>query len=128
MPSVLIIDDDGAVRGLMRQALETAGYDVRVAAGGRHGLHVFRSSPTDLVITDLYMPDYDGLEVIARLRRGRPQLKILAISGGSGTMDYLPLAKTSGATRVLHKPFDMQSLLETISDLLSHSDGVPDSS
>ena len=115
----LIIEDDAAVRQLLRLCLEEAGYDVKEATTGRDGTREFRKTPIDLVITDIFMPDCDGLDVIRRLRRLHPSLKILAISGGSGTMDYLREATALGATRVLYKPFVMPTLLRTVGDLLA---------
>jgi len=119
MHSILIIEDDAVVRQLLRLCLEEAGYDVKEATTGRDGTREFRKAPIDLVITDIFMPDCDGLDVIRRLRRLHPSLKILAISGGSGTMDYLREATALGATRVLYKPFVMPTLLRTVSDLLA---------
>lgn len=122
--SILIIEDDAPLRQLLRLCLEEAGYDVKEAITGRDGTREFRKAPIDLVITDIFMPDCDGLDVIRRLRRLHPRLKILAISGGSGTMDYLRKATSLGATRVLYKPFVVPTLLRTVGDLLaSEGDG-----
>ena len=117
--SVLIIEDDAAIRQLLRFSLEEAGYMVREAPNGRKGLHAFRQAPPDLVITDIFMPDRDGLEVIESLQRTDPTPKILAISGASGTMDYLKAAKAAGAVCVLRKPFTMSAVRNTIAALLS---------
>jgi CheY-like chemotaxis protein len=117
--SILIIEDDEPVRRVLRLGLEQAGYAVREAQNGRQGVNAFRKSPTDLVITDIYMPDRDGLDVIESLLRTRPSLKILAISGASGTMDYLNAAKVSGAACVLRKPFIISTVLAAIARLLS---------
>ena len=125
MHSILIIEDDAAVRQLLRLCLEEAGYDVKEATTGRDGTREFRKGPIDLVITDIFMPNCDGLDVIRRLRRLHPSLKILAISGGSGTMDYLREATSLGATRVLYKPFVMPTLLRTVGDLLAAEDAAP---
>ena len=119
MHSILVIDDIDAVRTLLRLTLEGAGYDVQEAANGVEGIRAFQKTPADLVITDIFMPDCDGLDVIRRLRRLHPRLKILAISGGSGTMDYLREATSLGATRVLYKPFVLPTLIRTVGDLLA---------
>ena len=118
MASVLIIENDDAVRELLRTALATAGYSVREAANGRLGINAFRKMPADLVITDIYMPDKDGLEVIEALRRTHPTVKVLAISGASGTIGYLREAQALGAARVLAKPVSIPTVLHVISEIL----------
>ena len=115
--SILIIEDEEAVRHLLRCCLEEAGYIVSEAPNGRKGVYAFRKAPTDLVITDIYMPERDGLEVIESLRRSRPTVKILVISAASGTMDYFKLARAAGAS-ALRKPFALQTLLSQVAFLL----------
>jgi CheY-like chemotaxis protein len=117
-PTILLLEDDDSVRALLRTTLTSAGYTVLEANSGRQGIRSFRKAPSDLVITDLYMPDRDGLEVIEALRRSHPQVKVLAISGASGTMDYLPLAQSLGAVAVLQKPFAPSALLQVVAQLL----------
>ena len=118
MYSVLLIEDDESLRELLRTTLISAGYAVLEAVNGRQGIRVFRKPPADLVITDLYMPERDGLEVIEALRRTHPQVKVLAISGASGTMGYFPLAQSLGAVAVLQKPFAPSSFLNVVAQLL----------
>lgn len=118
LASILLIENDAALRAVLREGLLVAGYSVQEATNGRLGVNAFRKTPTDLVITDLYMPERDGLEVIEALRRTHPHVPILAISGASGTMDYLSLAVTLGASRILPKPFTVSTLLEIVIDLL----------
>jgi YesN/AraC family two-component response regulator len=89
MASIFLIEHDEAVREVLRIGLMAAGYSVREAVNGRQGINSFRKAPADLVITDIYMPDRDGLDVIEALRRTHPTVKILAISGASGSMNYL---------------------------------------
>ena len=84
MSSILLIEDDVSLRELLSVNLTTAGYEVFEARNGRHGVRAFRKTPTDLVITDLYMPERDGLEVIEALQRTHPGVKVVAISGASG--------------------------------------------
>ena len=122
MASILLIDNDPAVREVLRIALMTAGYSISEAANGRQGINSFRKAPTDIVITDIYMPDRDGLEVIEALRRTHPTVKILAISGASGNMNYLHRAEVLGADRVLAKPLSMPIVLRVVSELLGTSD------
>jgi CheY-like chemotaxis protein len=118
MYSVLLIEDDESLRELLRITLIGAGYVVLEAINGRQGVQAFRKTPTDLVITDLYMPERDGLEVIEALRRTHPRVKVLAISGASGTMGYLPLAQSLGAVAVLQKPFAPSAFLHVVARLL----------
>jgi len=111
MPSVLIVDDEEAIRRLIRITLEQAGFYVREAADGKAGLSHYRESPADLVIMDILMPDQDGLESILTLRREFPEAKIMAITGGSdmiGILNFLDVARMLGARRTLQKPFEMQ--------------------
>lgn len=117
MPSVLIVDDEDAIRGLIRETLGQAGYQVREARDGKEGLLHYRQAPADLVIMDILMPDQDGLESILSLRREFPAAKIIAITGGSdmiGILNFLDVAKMLGARRTLQKPFDMKHLLEVV--------------
>ena len=112
--SILIIDDDEQTRILLRRVLEEAGYLVSEASGGREGLRQFRQAPTALVITDLLMPDMDGLEVTMALHRESPNAKIIALTGGSGKRDFLDVAKHLGAHRTIKKPISIVELLQTV--------------
>jgi len=114
---VLIVDDEEAIRRLIRSTLEQAGYHVREAADGKAGLSHYRQSPADLVIMDILMPDQDGLESILTLRREFPEARIMAITGGSdmiGILNFLDVARMLGARRTLQKPFEMQQLLDAV--------------
>lgn len=117
MPSVLIVDDEEAIRRLIRETLEQAGYHVHEASDGKEGLARYRQSPADLVIMDILMPDQDGLESILTLRREFPKARIVAITGGSdmiGILNFLDVARMLGARRTLQKPFEMKQLLDTV--------------
>ena len=121
MARILVIDDDATVRLSIKLALEDADHAVQVAADGREGTILFRKSPADLVISDIFMPEKEGLETIDEIKRLRPQTKIIAISGG-GRMDpddYLTIAKSVGADRSLLKPFDIQHLVDLVAELLA---------
>ena len=123
MPSVLIVDDEDAIRQLIRETLELAGYQVNEARDGKEGLARYRQSPADLVIMDILMPDQDGLESILTLRREYPNAKIVAITGGSdmiGILNFLDVAKMLGARRTLQKPFDMKQLLDIVQGELNN--------
>lgn len=121
MKRILVIDDDWQMREMMHQALDRAGYAVVDAANGKIGMNIQRQDPVDLVITDLIMPEKEGIETIRELRRDFPGLKIIAISGGgrAGADGYLSVAKTIGADRTLSKPFDLKQILDTVGELLS---------
>jgi CheY-like chemotaxis protein len=84
------------------------------AANGREGLRQFRQAPVALVITDLLMPDSDGLEVTMTLRRESPHVKIIALTGGVGNLNLLEVAKLLGAHRTMKKPIEMTELLEAV--------------
>ena len=112
--SLLIIDDDPGIRTFLREVLEDAGYAVRLAGNGREGFRLFQTNAADLVITDVLMPEQDGLDVTMALRRLSPETRIVAISGGTAEFDYLDVAKELGAHRTLRKPLIVSDLLEVI--------------
>lgn len=115
MASVLVVDDEDQIRQLIRETLEQAGYQVTEARDGKDALQQYRQSPADLVIMDILMPDQDGLESITTLKHEFPNVKVIAITGGSdmiGILNFLDVAKMLGARRTLQKPFDMHALLD----------------
>jgi YesN/AraC family two-component response regulator len=120
MASILIIDDELQIRVMMRRILEKVGYDVYEASDGKEGIKLFRAKPTDLVITDIIMPEKEGLETILDLRHDFPKIKIIAISGGgkTGLPNFLPAAKKFGAIRTLPKPFGKDDLLKLVKEVL----------
>jgi DNA-binding response OmpR family regulator len=109
---ILVIDDDDQVRGLVSKILVGDGHEVIVAAGGAEGVSLFRSEQPQIVITDIIMPDQEGIETILTLRREQPQVKIIAISGGGqiGETDVLRMAQLLGADEVIAKPFRPEDL------------------
>lgn len=110
---VLVIEDNADLRNLVRLALEGAGHEVLTATQGQEGLAYLNGHPVDAVVTDLFMPEMDGIEVIAALGRQFPGVKIVAMSGRAG-VDYLAVAKELGAARILRKPFIMDELLSAV--------------
>jgi len=120
MKRILIIDDNDQLRSLLREILELGNYVVTEAPNGDIGARLFRQQPADLVITDIFMPEKEGLETIRELRRDFPDVKIIAISGGGsrGALGYLPTAKKLGAHRTFIKPFEMLELLAAVHELL----------
>lgn len=116
---ILVIDDEPDIRRLLRLALEEAGYEVWEAQEGEDGLAIARQKECDLAIVDLFMPGKEGLETILALRRDMPQIKLIAMSGGSGHTDMLPAARSFGADQTIHKPYELDTLLTSIAALLS---------
>lgn len=123
MAEILVIEDDNAVRELLRTVLTRAGHQVREAADGQAGIHSFRTAPADLVITDLIMPRKEGLETIIDLKQEFPDLNIIAISGGDreNREDYLKTAELCGAARIFHKPFEPRDLVAAVAELLDEN-------
>jgi CheY-like chemotaxis protein len=115
--SILVIDDEEAVRGLFRAILEPLGYTIVEARDGLDGLSRYREAPTDLVITDMSMPRGDGLEVIRTLRADFPTLKILAVSGAERP-DESTEALRMGATAMLSKPVGVNELRTAVAHCL----------
>ncbi len=121
MARILIIDDDEQILAMLRQTLEREGYKVVDASDGKEGLRRYRENPTDLIITDLIMPEKEGIETILELRRDFPDVKIIAISGG-GRVDpgqYLSIAKSFGAQYTFAKPIERKKLLKAVRELLN---------
>jgi DNA-binding response OmpR family regulator len=117
---ILVIDDEQAITTVMRQILEQAGHQVLVAPDGKVAMKMCDAHPIDLVITDIWMPEQDGLETIIQLRHRSSVPKILAMSGGGryGLVEFLKMAQQLGANRTLHKPFSQQDLLDAVNGLL----------
>jgi CheY-like chemotaxis protein len=124
MAQILIIDDDKLFGTMLCDQLAAAGYQVVVAFNGVQGLKLYQQRQPDLVITDIIMPEMDGIETIMELRRHNPHLKIIAVSGGvrDGAGSYLRPAALLGAQRTFTKPVDIRELLEAVSDLLAQHD------
>jgi len=117
---ILLIDDDLLVRSTLEDTLSSAGFNVMTAANGSHAESMMKGNQIDLVITDIMMPQVDGIETIRRLREMHGTVKILAISGGGPSLGtgLLDLARKIGADRSLPKPFMPNDLLNTIRDML----------
>ena len=124
MGTILVIDDDDLVRGMVCSVLKKNGFTVLEAENGNVGLeHVQRADPPALVITDILMPDKEGLETISEIRALNPDIKIIAMSGGGKTknMTFLGLAKKIGADQTLEKPFRPAELLAAVQKVLGQS-------
>jgi len=121
MASILVIEDDLLVRDSVVNALMRRGYDVRAASHGVEGLRLYRAQAADLVITDLVMPEQDGISTIMALHQISPDVRIIAMSGGmvQNPNLYLQLAEKLGANRVLRKPFLLQELFTVVAEVLA---------
>ena len=110
---VLVIDDDDLVRYTLSKILQRNGYHVATASDGKRAMAVFRDERPDVVITDIIMPEQEGIETIGLLRHQYPQMKIIAISGGGRirNVDFLEMARSLGADDVISKPFEADELL-----------------
>ena len=120
MARILVIDDDAFVCTTIRRILGRAGHQVLTAPDGRRGLELFATERPDLVITDIIMPEMEGIEIIRAMKTGSPEAKIIAISGGGrlGSFDYLPMAAKLGASEIVAKPFEPMELIEVVSRFL----------
>ena len=125
MTHVLIIDDEAMIRDVLTQALTERGFQISSAANGREGFELCCREPPQIIITDLLMPDGEGLEAIRRLKREFPSIRIIAISGGyrSGNIDLLETAATMGADRTFAKPVSLRRLITAIEELTPPQEG-----
>lgn len=119
MRDILNADDDAGLRSALKLDLETAGYRVRLAANGREALALQTAQPSDVLITDIFMPEADGFETIDNFHRAFPRTRIVAMSGGAerARREYLSVAAVIGVDATLKKPFQMDTLLGTLRSL-----------
>ena len=120
MSHILIIDDESQIRLMLRKLLESEGYTVTVASNGIEGIKCYNENPVDLIITDIFMPDKEGIETIIELKEKHPDIKIIAMSGGgrNATTAYLHMAKSLGANLTFEKPIRKEALLEGVRKLI----------
>jgi CheY-like chemotaxis protein len=120
MKKILVIEDNAIVRNTMMRILQSAGYTVVTANDGLEGVALFRQEMPDLVISDIIMPQQEGIGTIRQILAEFPGTKIIAISGGGriGNTDFLQIARKMGAIDAMPKPFDPDDLLDRISDHL----------
>jgi DNA-binding response OmpR family regulator len=121
MANIYVFDDEPSILIMIKKMLEKAGHEVDIALNGKDGMELFKNRVPDLLITDIIMPEKEGLETIFELRRKYPDLKIIAISGGGriGPNGYLPGAKLLGADMAFQKPLDQKEFLQAVSLLLN---------
>ena len=121
MARILIIDDEKPVRDAVEAVAAAAGHETRCAADGRQGMIEFARFQPDVVVTDMLMPEKEGIETVIDLRKLRPDLPIIAISGGGrvGNMSFLKMAEHFGATHTLAKPFSAAQLMAAFTACLT---------
>jgi two-component system, response regulator, stage 0 sporulation protein F len=120
MASILIVEDDAPIRALLRDILEADGHQIREAANGQIGLTLYRDSPADLVITDILMPERDGMEVTLALTQEFLDARVIAITGATGDQNFLNVAKLFGARQVIQKPFTPEVIRRVVRFTLDH--------
>ena len=120
MRKILIIDDEPFILSMLKKMMERAGYEVELAENGSTGLKLFQLNRPDLVITDIIMPEKEGLGTIREMKAIKPDLKIIAISGGGRVSadDYLNTARMFGADRIFQKPFKQSEIVGAVNELL----------
>lgn len=120
MTRILVIDDQPAMRTAVRRILESAGYEVTEEPDGHVALRHFAGDPTDLVITDVFMPNMDGIDFVHRVKGAFPEARIIVMSGGGMLSSEVVLtdARISGADATLPKPFQPAELLDTVRRVL----------
>jgi two-component system, chemotaxis family, chemotaxis protein CheY len=120
MAKILVIDDERMVRETLKIILSAVEHEVLLAENGATGMKLFKEANPDLVITDILMPEKEGMETIRDLRELRPDIPIIAISGGGrvGNMSFLRVAERFGANRTISKPFEPELVIQAIEELL----------
>ena len=124
MGKILVVDDEPLICEMLDVLLSRAGHEVRTAPNGEEAAEVIKKTDIDLVITDIVMPERDGIETIIQLRKDYPDLSIIAMSGGPrvGDCDFLAMAGKLGACETFHKPLDSDQLLLAVERCLDKRD------
>jgi len=120
MARILVIDDQEAIRRVVRRALERDGHEVFEASDGELGMEILESQSFDLVITDIFMPGQDGIVTLRQIRKRFPSLKVIVISGGdsTGLLDMRQDAEMLGAVKSLQKPFNAGEIMDLVRGVL----------
>ncbi len=128
MAKILIVDDEAPIRRLLGEVLRRAGHEIVEAENGRKAIMAMQATTVDLVITDIMMPEQDGIETVMQVRKHHPAVRIIVISGGGHqqAMDYLPMAETLGADLTFSKPFKPSAVAEAVGQLLHNPGGKPE--
>jgi CheY-like chemotaxis protein len=119
LTNILVVDDDDLLADTLKIQLEKKGFKVRLAQNGKQAVQFLKEYTPDLLVTDIFMDEMDGIELTAYLKKFHPNIKIIAMSGKleSVPMSFLAMARALGAHRALQKPFDLPALLKLISEL-----------
>jgi YesN/AraC family two-component response regulator len=130
MANVLLVEDEPLVLETLSSAIKSSGHTVVTASNGVLGLKRFAEQQFDLVVTDIIMPDKEGIEMILEMRRQKPDAKIVAISGGgrTGNVEFLKMAESFGAMATLKKPIRLAELLKVLSECLGDGPATAESS
>ena len=123
MPRILVIDDESLTRSTIVTILNREGFSVEEAPDGQTGIDMIHKTTPDVVITDIFMPDKDGIEIVVELKRSCPRTKIIAMTGGGQRrmMEIAAAATLLGADHILYKPFETESLLAAVNAALGTS-------
>jgi DNA-binding response OmpR family regulator len=125
MAHILVIDDE-SIRSMLALILQKEGHRISVAENGKIGMNLFKAEGADLIITDLVMPEQEGVETIMQLRQQFPELPVIAMSGGGSRADtYLAICKRLGVRSTLAKPFTIEELLKTVTTVLGNMENNP---
>jgi len=113
---VMLVDDDADLRCMVRRFLESMSHTVIDADGGRTAMQKLGSATVDVIVSDMYMPDGDGLDLVRQVSKRWPEIRLIMVSSGGtlGLCDLLPVARSLGAFATLRKPIKLRSLLEAI--------------
>lgn len=120
MATILVMDDEAAIRGLLSMALQSAGHTVTDASNGHEGLRLYRQKPAELVIVDLMMPELNGLDTIMELTQEFLDIKVIAMSGVFSDEFMKKTARLLGVRQTLHKPFGIEDMLKVVRYELAH--------
>jgi len=123
MPHILIVDDDTSIQKMLKIFFENKKFKVSLASDGREAVYLQSREPADILLTDIFMPEQEGLETIREIRDKYPNTKIIAMSGGAfyrAPNDYLTIAQKIGAHDVICKPFELKEIFEKINRLSDH--------
>lgn len=126
MERILVIDDDVLMLDVVREMLEQEGYQVTTASSGEEGLRLFAENPADVLITDIIMPNKDGVSVIEEVKKQSPDARVIAMSG-TPKVETFEAAVGADANRVLAKPFNLDELLDAVAQLIDHTTEVASS-
>ncbi|MCB2180433.1 MAG: response regulator [Desulfobulbaceae bacterium] len=120
MANILIIDDEEQIRNLLKRVFGKLGHTVVTAENGSVGLKILHQEVFDLVVTDIFMPEKEGMETIMEIKRDFPSVKIIAMSGGDRSgIDFLPMTKALGASNCISKPFSNEEIVKLFESVLA---------